>query len=127
MVELQLGTSIKRLETNGGGEFKAFHTFLQSCGILHHASCLHIHEQNGLSKRKHPHIIEVGFTLLVQPRLPLSFWDHAFLTIVHTINRLPTPILHSKSSFKTFLHKKKNHLILIFKYLDPDVIPYSSL
>ncbi|KAL6330660.1 hypothetical protein AAG906_003271 [Vitis piasezkii] len=58
MVELQLGTSIKRLETNGGGEFKAFHTFLQSCGILHHASCLHIHEQNGLSKRKHHHIIE---------------------------------------------------------------------
>ena len=72
MVELQLRTYIKLLQTNGRGEFKAFHIFLQSCGILHCTSCPHVHEQNGLAERKHRHIVEVGLTLLTQSHLPLK-------------------------------------------------------
>ena len=109
MVELQLGTYIKVLQTNGRGEFKAFHIFLQSCGILHCTSCPHVHEQNGLAERKHRHIVEVGLILLTQSHLPLKLWDHYFITIVYTINRLPTPVFHSKTPFEALFHHKSSY------------------
>ena len=49
LVELQLGASIKYLQTDCGGEFTIFKPFLQSCGILHRTSYHHTHEQNGFN------------------------------------------------------------------------------
>nr|KYP61147.1 Putative copper-transporting ATPase PAA1 [Cajanus cajan] len=54
------------------------------------------HHQNGVVERKHRHIFELGLTLLAQANLPMQFWDHAFMTNVYLINRLPSshPTLH---------------------------------
>ncbi|KAG9441433.1 hypothetical protein H6P81_017287 [Aristolochia fimbriata] len=41
----------------------------------------------------------MGMTLLAQASMPKSHWDSAFATSVYIINRLPTPILQSKSLF----------------------------
>jgi len=43
--------------------------------------------------------VETGLTLLAYAKMPLCFWDHAFLTATYLINRLPSPVLGNKSPF----------------------------
>ena len=69
LVENQFSTSLKVLRTDNGIEYtnSAFQAFCSSNGILHQTPCPHSPQQNGVSKRKHRHIIET---------------DHIFLTII---------------------------------------------
>jgi hypothetical protein len=60
-----------------------------SIGISHLVSCPHTHQQNGAGECKHHHIIEIGLALLAQSFMSLKYWDQAFLTVVHLINRTP--------------------------------------
>jgi len=99
MAELQYNSSIKSVQTDGGGEFHPFTKFLSQFGITHRLTCPHTHHQNGSVERKHRHIVETGLTLLAHAKLPLHFWDHAFLTATYLINRLPSPTLGNKSPF----------------------------
>lgn len=61
-----------------------------------------------ISWRKHRHIVETGLTLLAQTKMPLKFWDHAFLTATYLINRLASPTSNNQSPF----------LLLIFQFPD---------
>jgi len=105
MVELQLNQKIKEVQTNWGGEFRPFTPFLKSLGIHHRIICPHTHHQNGLVKRKHRHIVDIGLTLLSQASLPLKYWDHAFHTAVYLINRLPTSAPPHTIPYSTIFNK----------------------
>ncbi|KAK2454628.1 putative mitochondrial protein [Trifolium repens] len=105
MVELQLGHSIKILQTDWGGEFRPFTSYLKDLGIIHRLICPHTHHQNGVIERKHRHVVDLGLTLLSQANLPIVYWDHAFLTAVHLINRLPTASLDFKIPFSVLFNK----------------------
>lgn len=52
-VELQLGVKIKQLQTDGGGEFRTFTSYLNECGIAHRPTCPHKSEQKGMVERRH--------------------------------------------------------------------------
>ncbi|KAF7824227.1 Retrovirus-related Pol polyprotein from transposon TNT 1-94 [Senna tora] len=52
----KLNTKIKALQSDSGGEYRAFSKFLQTHGIHHRFSCPHTHQQNGSAERKHRHI-----------------------------------------------------------------------
>ena len=47
LVERQLNTSIKHLQSDNGGVFFALKSYLQSQGISHQFSCPHTPEKNG--------------------------------------------------------------------------------
>ena len=47
-----------------------------------------------LIERKHRHIVEMGLILLAQAHFSLNLWDHAFLTTIHLVNCLTTPLLN---------------------------------
>lgn len=53
MEELQLDVKIKAIQSDWGGEYRAFSTILQHHGIVHRRICPHTHEQNGITERKH--------------------------------------------------------------------------
>ncbi|RVW43373.1 Retrovirus-related Pol polyprotein from transposon RE1 [Vitis vinifera] len=95
-VELQFDLKIKSLQTDWGGEFRAFQSYLAENGIVHRVSCPHTQQQNGVAERKHRTIVEYGLTLLHTASLPLKFWDESFRTVVYLSNRLPTAVLHHK-------------------------------
>src|ERR1044072_6285488 len=99
MAELQFHTKLKAVQTDCGGEFRPLTKFFTSVGILHRVICPHTHHQNGSVERKHRHLVETGLTLLAHAQLPMSFWDHAFLTAIYLINRMQTSVLSNKSPF----------------------------
>ncbi|KAL5544057.1 hypothetical protein UlMin_007841 [Ulmus minor] len=77
-VENQFDAKIKCLQSDNGGEFRSFMTFLQQSGIFHRFSCLYNSAQNGRVERKHRHVVESGLALLAHASLPMKFWQYAF-------------------------------------------------
>lgn len=69
----------------------------------------HTPEHNGLSERKHRHIVETGLSLLSSAHMPLTYWPFAFSTAVYLINRLPTPILSNITPFQKLFHLSPNY------------------
>lgn len=112
MVERQLETRIKSLQTDGGKEYVAFSKYLSTHGIMHRVSCPYTHEQNGSAERKHRHITEVGLTLLANASMPLKYWGEAFLSATFLINRLPTPTIDNISPLEKLFHRTPNYLDL---------------
>ncbi|KAG8479816.1 hypothetical protein CXB51_029314 [Gossypium anomalum] len=89
-----------KLETDGGGEFRALSTELAQLGVQHRVTCPYTSEQNGVVERRHRHIVEMGLTLLAKASMPLEYWSNAFSHAVHLINRLPTPVLQNFSPYE---------------------------
>jgi hypothetical protein len=69
----------------------------------------HAHQQNGSAERKHRHIVEVRLSLLAHAKMPLKFWDEAFLTVVFLINRLPSRVINGYSPFKRLFDKSSDY------------------
>jgi histone deacetylase 1/2 len=59
-VERLLKTKIISVQSDWGGEYHNLNTFFQKLGISHRVSYPHTHQQNGVAKRKHRHIVETG-------------------------------------------------------------------
>ena len=109
LVEKFFQTPIISLFTDNGGEYIGLTPFLQSTGISHYTTPPHTPEQNGIAERRHRHIVETGLALLHYAGLPLTFWSHAIQTAVYLINRLPTPILGSKSPYQVLYGTSPNY------------------
>jgi hypothetical protein len=73
-VENLFSCTIKQFQSDGGGEYMShqFTSFLTTHGIYHRVTCPHTPEQNGISERKHRHIMEVGLSLLAQSHLNIG-------------------------------------------------------
>jgi histone deacetylase 1/2 len=111
-VERLLKTKIISVQSDWGGEYHNLNTFFQKLGILHHVSCPHTHQQNGVAERKHRHIVETGLTLLSHASVPYFYWSDAFTTTYFLINRLPTRLLHMKTPLELLLHETPNYTFL---------------
>jgi hypothetical protein len=114
LVENLFSCKIKQIQTDNGGEyvFAAFKLFTDTHGIFHRFTCPYTSEQNGISKRKHRHITEIGLTLLAQSHLDSHYWVEAFLTAVYLINRLPTPVLNHQSPYFKPFHTHPDYSLL---------------
>ena len=72
-VERYFNIKIKMVQSNWGGECHSLNKFLQDCEITHRVSCPHTHQQNGVVKRKHRHVVETSLTLLYHAKVPLQY------------------------------------------------------
>ncbi|PKU66914.1 Retrovirus-related Pol polyprotein from transposon TNT 1-94 [Dendrobium catenatum] len=110
-IETYTSHTIKSLRTDGGMEFmnKSFQQFLIKHGITHQVSCPYTPEQNGVSERKHRHIIETTRTLLHAASIPYYHWPDAALTSVYLINRMPSSVTFNTSPFELFHHVKPDY------------------
>ncbi|KAK9102913.1 hypothetical protein Sjap_020167 [Stephania japonica] len=125
MVENQFQTTIKRVQSDWGGEYRSFKPYLDLHGIIFQHPCPHTHEQHGRAERKHRHIVEMSLILLAASKLPLKFWWDACETAAFLINRLPTVVLNSKSPYEKLFKFPPDYTILrvfgcaCFPYLRP--------
>ncbi|GKC28518.1 gag-pol polyprotein [Tanacetum coccineum] len=59
-------------------------------------------QQNGVSKKKHRHLVETTISFLVSANVPSVFWGEANLTATYVINRIPTAHNSGLSPFEKF-------------------------
>ena len=128
LVERQLNTSIKHLQSDNGGEFLAFKSYLQSQGICHQVSCPHTPEQNGRAERKIRDLVEIGLALSAQASLPLKYWMQPFQMAAYLINLLPSKVLSYQSPIQLLFHKALNytHLRIFGCLCFPSLRPYMT-
>ena len=87
-MENHLGTSIKTLRTDCGGEYtnNEFCNFCSYSGSIHQFTCPHTSQQNSIAEHKHRHIVDMTLTLISQSSLPFRYWSYAFSTAIFLIN-----------------------------------------
>jgi len=127
-VENQFDARIKCMQSDNGGEFRCFMTFLHQSGILHRFSCPYNLAQNGRVEKKHRHVVETGLALLAHASLPMPFWQYAFQTTTFLINRMPSQVLNHASPYFTLFHKEPDYRFLkVFGCLCyPFIRPYNN-
>ncbi|OMP01767.1 Integrase, catalytic core [Corchorus capsularis] len=86
-------TYIVSMYSDGGGEYEKLKQFFQTHGISHLQTPPHTPEHNGISERRHRHVVETGLALLSQAKLAFTFWNFAFKIATYLMNPMPTPIL----------------------------------
>ncbi|GKB17314.1 putative RNA-directed DNA polymerase [Tanacetum coccineum] len=100
LIHNQFNATIKTIRSDNGTEFvnKKMFTLFSDLGIIHHTSCTHTPQQNGIAERKHRHLLNVARSLMFQGGIPLNFWSDCILTAVYLINKLPSSVLNVISS-----------------------------
>ncbi|GJX16570.1 putative RNA-directed DNA polymerase [Tanacetum coccineum] len=101
MLSNQFETNVKVFRSDNGSEFvnNRLQSLFNEKGILHQTSCVYTPQQNGITKRKHRHLLNVARSLMFQGELPLYLWSECILTAMYLINRTPSSVLSSKSPF----------------------------
>jgi transposase InsO family protein len=87
LVENRFKLKIKSIYSDNSGEFVALKHYFTTNGINHYTIAPHTPQQNGVSERRHRHLVETGLTLLHVASLPLQYWPYAFSTATYLINR----------------------------------------
>ncbi|GKB09211.1 gag-pol polyprotein [Tanacetum coccineum] len=92
LVKTQHLAVIKCVRCYLGGEYTSndFFGLLKSDGTIYQTSCTDTPQQNGVSKRKHRHLIETARSFLLSADVPSVFWGEAVLTAMYVINIIPT-------------------------------------
>ena len=110
-MENLLGTTIKIFRTDCGGEYSknSFQSFCSSHGILHQFTCPHTSQQNGVSERKHRHIVDMALCLISHSSLLYTYWPYAFSTAVYLINRLPSVIRNYVSPWEILFRNSPDY------------------
>jgi hypothetical protein len=108
-IKTQFNASIANIRVDNGGEFFSMQNFFRQHGTTYQHSCVYTPQQNRVVEHKHRHILESARALRFQAHLPLHFWADCVLTTVHSINRLPTPLLFHKTPFEKLYNKVPNY------------------
>ena len=80
-VETRFQKLLKTLYFDNGGEYIALRSFLLLHGITHYTTAPHTPQQNGVSERRHRHLVETGslyfmMQILILPIGPMLFKQH---------------------------------------------------
>ena len=90
-VEKQTGKSIKRLRTDGGGEYeKWMKDHLKGSGIIHETTAPYSPDQNGVAERANRTIMERVKAIIAESKLDKRLWMEIADTVVYLKNRSPT-------------------------------------
>jgi len=90
-VEKQTGKQIKRLRTDGSGEYRMWvSTYLKQVGIIHETTAPYSPAQNGVAERANRTIMEKVKAIIVEYELDKRLWMEIANTVVYLKNRSPT-------------------------------------
>ncbi|XP_021775484.1 uncharacterized protein LOC110739325 [Chenopodium quinoa] len=109
MAKTQFGRKVKVVRSDNGQEFLSLRSFFAKKGFLHQTSCVNTAQQNSRGERKHRHILNVARALRFQAKLPKYFWGECVMTVVHLINKTPTPVLNGKTRHECLFGQKPSY------------------
>ena len=114
MVQTQFPHTIKFFRSNNAMEYneKSFKIFLKQKRTLSHPSCPYTSQQNRRAECKHRHILDTVRALLISASLSKRFLGEATLTVVYTINRVPSPTIHNQTPYERLYGSTPNYSLL---------------
>jgi transposase InsO family protein len=109
--EKQTGHFIKKLITDGGGEFvnKNLNNALESFGIQHNISPPYTPQHNGVAERANKTIINMARCMLSQSNLAKEWWGEAVRTAMAVTNCLPSVRRGKVSPIQLMFGKRPNY------------------
>ena len=114
MIQTQFSCTIKIFRSDNAQEYnnKSFLFVLDTNDTLPHRSYPYTSQQNGRAEHKLRHILDIVRTLLIFSLVLERIWGEADLTVVYTINHLPSPTTHNKSPFELLYDKLPDYSFL---------------
>ncbi|GJU09657.1 putative ribonuclease H-like domain-containing protein [Tanacetum coccineum] len=101
-IENQLDHKVKFIRSDNGTEFKnsIMNQFCEIKGIKREFSVARTPQQNGIAERKNRTLIEVARTMLIDSKLPTTFWAEAVNTTCYVLNRVLVIKPHNKTPYE---------------------------
>jgi hypothetical protein len=108
--EKQTGRVLHMLVSDGGGEFinNEFKMYCASEGIIQHVSPAYSPQNNGMAEHANQTILVKAQCLLVQSKLPKTFWAEAVNTATQLSNLTPSATRKMKIPYETWTGRKPN-------------------
>lgn len=94
---------IQFFQSDGGGEYMLtkFQQYLSDHGIVHETTAADTAESNGLAECMNQTIAHQAVSMLIDSKLPKSFWVEAFRMATYLITHSPAAGLKGKMLYKT--------------------------
>jgi hypothetical protein len=111
MIHTHFDTHIHVFHADSTGEylFDALRQVLAEQGTLAQFSCSGAHAQNGVTERKHHHLLETARAFMIASSVPPHFWVEAVSTATYLINIQPSSALQGGIPFERFCGKTPNY------------------
>ena len=112
-VESQSGEKLVVICTDQGGEYKGLEKKLERQGIKIEFTAAYTPEQNGISERLNRTLVETASALLVNAKLPHTFWGEAISHANWLRNHLPLSDINtigSKTPHEAWFNSEKPNL-----------------
>ncbi|GJU16025.1 ribonuclease H-like domain-containing protein [Tanacetum coccineum] len=106
-IENQLGHKVKVIRCDNGTEFKnsIMNQFCEMKGIKREFSIARTPQQNGVVERKNRTLIEAARTMLVNSKLPTTFWAEVVNTACYVLNKALVIKPHNKTPYE-LIHRR---------------------
>ncbi|GJR88847.1 putative ribonuclease H-like domain-containing protein [Tanacetum coccineum] len=101
-IENQLDYKVKVIRSDNGTEFKnsVMNQFCEMKGIKREFSVSRTPQQNSIAERRNRTLIEAARTMLVDSKLPTTFWAEAVNTACYVLNRVLVIKPHTKTPYE---------------------------
>ncbi|KAD7117108.1 hypothetical protein E3N88_04376 [Mikania micrantha] len=108
MVENEVGTRLKMLRTDRGGEFTSneFSQYCKDNGIARQLTAPYSPQQNGLVERRNRTIMSTTRSMLKASNMPQNFWGEAVRHAIYVLNRVPTKALTNCTPYEALKGRK---------------------
>nr|GEX38898.1 zinc finger, CCHC-type [Tanacetum cinerariifolium] len=107
-IEKELGTTLKMLRTDRGGEFTS-NEFTQYCkenGIARQLTAPYSPQQNGVVERRNRTIMSTTRCMMKATNNPQNFWAEAVRHAIYILNNVPTKALEYITPYEAIKRKK---------------------
>ncbi|GKD60953.1 putative ribonuclease H-like domain-containing protein, partial [Tanacetum coccineum] len=101
-IENQLDYKVKVIRSDNGTEFKnsVMNQFYEMKGIKREFSVVRTPQRNGVVEKRNRTLIEAARTMLVDSKLPNTFWAEAVNTACYVLNRVLVIKPHNKTPYE---------------------------
>ncbi|KAI3813170.1 hypothetical protein L1987_17887 [Smallanthus sonchifolius] len=109
-VENEVGTKLKMLRTNRGGEFTSneFSQYCKDNGIARQLTAPYSPQQNGVVERRNRTMLSTTRSMLKAMKMPQNFWGEEVRHAIYVLNRVPTKALKDSTPYEALKGRKPN-------------------